>query len=184
MPVKRLDALRNLETPARVATLMKSDLFPAIKAKPPQIRLQQSLAFDVPYDTLEKQAKIHLYTIHRVKGLEFETVFVETDDFEKLFAKENPAESSRLLFVALSRAKRHLFLIGDADQGGELLAPVMHQIKAIQHRDGSASVGRPIDIPPGMPLTNRLDKMTIEQGRWAIRNGDAWIAYLKAKGAM
>ena len=123
--VKRLDALRNLETPARVAALMKSDLFPAIKAKPPQIRLQQSLAFDVPYDTLEKQAKIHLYTIHRVKGLEFETVFVDTGDFEKLFAKENPAESSRLLFVALSRAKQHLFLLGDADQGGELLAPVM-----------------------------------------------------------
>ena len=36
------------------------------------------------------------------------------------------------------------------------------------------------DIPVGMPLTNQLDKMTADQGAWAIRNGDAWIAYLQA----
>ena len=186
--VKRLDTLKNLETPARVEALMKSDFFPAIKARASQIRLQQTLAFDVPYDTLVKQSKIHLYTIHRVKGLEFDTVFVETGDFEKVFAKENPAESSRLLFVALSRAKQNLFLIGDEDQGGELLAPVIDQIKALKNRDGSESVvggaGRPIDIPPGMPLTVRLDQMTMEQGCWAIRNGDTWIAYLKEKGVL
>ena len=39
------------------------------------------------------------------------------------------------------------------------------------------------DIPAGMPLTRRLDEMTTEQARWAIQNGDAWIAYLSAKGA-
>ena len=186
--VKRLNRLKNLETPDRVKALMKSDFFPAIKARPSQISLQQTLAFDVPYQTLEKQSKIHLYTIHRVKGLEFDTVFVETGDFEKVFAKENPAESSRLLFVALSRAKQNLFLLGDADQGGELLAPVIHQIQAIRARDarepGVGGTGCPIDIPPGMPLTVRLDKMTIEQGRWAIRNGDTWIAHLKEKGVL
>ena len=37
------------------------------------------------------------------------------------------------------------------------------------------------DLPAGMPWTNRLDKMTKEQAIWAIRNGDAWIAYLKTK---
>ena len=37
--------------------------------------------------------------------------------------------------------------------------------------------------PAGMPLTNRLDKMTVEQGRWAIRNGDAWLAYLREQQA-
>ena len=36
------------------------------------------------------------------------------------------------------------------------------------------------DLPRNMPLTNRLDKMTVEQARWAIQNGTAWIAYLKA----
>ena len=36
------------------------------------------------------------------------------------------------------------------------------------------------DLPANMPLTNRLDKMTCEQARWAIDNSAAWIAYLKA----
>ena len=36
------------------------------------------------------------------------------------------------------------------------------------------------DLPGNMPLTNRLDKMTCEQARWAIDNSAAWIAYLKA----
>ena len=34
-------------------------------------------------------------------------------------------------------------------------------------------------LPAGMPLTNRLDKMTTEQARWAIENGDRWIEYLR-----
>ena len=42
--------------------------------------------------------------------------------------------------------------------------------------------GLPQHIPEGMPRTNRLDKMTREQAVWAIKNGDAWIAYLKKYG--
>ena len=40
------------------------------------------------------------------------------------------------------------------------------------------------DIPAGMPLTNRLDKKNVEQARWAVHNGDAWVAYLKAQGGV
>ena len=36
------------------------------------------------------------------------------------------------------------------------------------------------DIPADMPLTNNLDKMTKKQAVWAIRNGGAWLAYLKS----
>ena len=36
------------------------------------------------------------------------------------------------------------------------------------------------DIPAGMPRTNRLDKLTTDQAVWVIRNGDAWLVYLKA----
>ena len=65
---------------------------------------------------------------------------------------------------------------------------MIHQIQAIRDRDAREPViggaGRPLDIPPGMPLTVRLDKMTREQARWAIRNGDTWIAYLKEKGVL
>lgn len=38
------------------------------------------------------------------------------------------------------------------------------------------------DLPDGMPLTNRLDKMTTEQAIWAIKNGTAWVTYLIANG--
>ena len=38
------------------------------------------------------------------------------------------------------------------------------------------------DIPESMPLTNCLDKITVDQGAWAIQNGTSWIAYLKAHG--
>ena len=38
----------------------------------------------------------------------------------------------------------------------------------------------PDRMPADMPLTNRLDKMTSKQARWAIRNGDAWLEYLKS----
>ena len=41
----------------------------------------------------------------------------------------------------------------------------------------------PFTVPAGMPLTNRLDKMTTEQAKWAIRNGDAWLAYLREQQA-
>ena len=38
-------------------------------------------------------------------------------------------------------------------------------------------------MPGDMPMTKRLDKMTIEQAVWAIANGSAWIAYLKEQMA-
>lgn len=38
------------------------------------------------------------------------------------------------------------------------------------------------DLPADMPLTNRLDKMTSDQARWAFKNGDAWLTYLRANG--
>ena len=38
------------------------------------------------------------------------------------------------------------------------------------------------DIPAGIPMTNRLDKLTLDQARFAIQNGDAWFSYLKANG--
>lgn len=38
------------------------------------------------------------------------------------------------------------------------------------------------DIPAGMLMTNRLDKLTSDQAVCVLHNGEAWIAYLKANG--
>ena len=54
------------------------------------------------------------------------------------------------------------------------------QPTAATEQSNPVTSDNPMDAIPGnMPLTNRLDKMTPDQARWAIENGDAWIAYLK-----
>ena len=148
----------------------------------------QTLDFSKTYQHLLRKTTIQLYTIHRVKGLEFDSVFVETGDFAKAFAEENTDESKRLLFVALSRAKRNLFILGSEEQGNTITAPVVEKVSGKDWRVDMSVPARSvlrksaIGIPEGMPLTNRLDKMTLEQGRWAIRNGDVWLAYLREHG--
>jgi len=58
---------------------------------------------------------VHLLTYHRAKGLEFDAVFLpRLVDGELPYrsgrAKADPDEERRLLYVGLTRARRHLFL--------------------------------------------------------------------------
>jgi DNA helicase II / ATP-dependent DNA helicase PcrA len=62
------------------------------------------------------QGGVHLLTLHRAKGLEFEAVFLPRVEEKELPCKpamRNPAaiaDERRLLYVGLTRAKRHLAL--------------------------------------------------------------------------
>jgi DNA helicase-2/ATP-dependent DNA helicase PcrA len=73
----------------------------------------------------ERQGRgIQLMTYHRAKGLEFEAVFLpRLVDGELPFrSKRGPAdpdEERRLLYVGITRAKRHLFLSWPQDAKGE-----------------------------------------------------------------
>jgi DNA helicase-2/ATP-dependent DNA helicase PcrA len=62
------------------------------------------------------QGGVHLLTLHRSKGLEFEAVFLPRVEEKELPCKqalrseEGLAEERRLLYVGITRAKRHLTL--------------------------------------------------------------------------
>ena len=59
---------------------------------------------------------VHLLTLHRAKGLEFEAVFIPRVEEKELPCKQSLrlpgalAEERRLLYVGMTRAKRHLAL--------------------------------------------------------------------------
>lgn len=65
----------------------------------------------------ENSEKVHLMTVHASKGLEFDTVFViglEEGIFPHSRSSLNPGEleeERRLCYVALTRAKKHLYLM-------------------------------------------------------------------------
>ena len=59
-----------------------------------------------------EQGRIPIVTIHQVKGLEFDYVFLVglNEGLFPLFKSENDEEEKRLFYVALTRAKRKIFL--------------------------------------------------------------------------
>jgi DNA helicase-2/ATP-dependent DNA helicase PcrA len=75
-----------------------------------------SLLTDMDEDDSEGDNKVTLMTVHAAKGLEFEAVFVvglEEELFPSQMSMDSPRqieEERRLFYVAMTRAKQHLFL--------------------------------------------------------------------------
>jgi DNA helicase-2/ATP-dependent DNA helicase PcrA len=54
---------------------------------------------------------VHLLTLHRAKGLEFDAVFIpRVDEGELPYKRADVEEERRLLYVGITRARKHLFL--------------------------------------------------------------------------
>ena len=67
-------------------------------------------------DLLVGDEKIVISTIHKATGRQFDAVFIPNVKDVVDFPLSDPDEARRLLYVAMSRAKRHLFL-WEADDG-------------------------------------------------------------------
>ena len=83
----------------------------------PEYMAQASLATDADTDEADADTpKVTLMTIHAAKGLEYGNVFVvgvEDDLLPSMMSKDSPAaieEERRLLYVAITRAKRYCML--------------------------------------------------------------------------
>jgi DNA helicase-2/ATP-dependent DNA helicase PcrA len=64
---------------------------------------------------LDKRAKVPIITVHQAKGSEFDHVFIaglQDGNFPNAFAVRNHLldEEKRLFYVAITRAKKHLYL--------------------------------------------------------------------------
>jgi DNA helicase II / ATP-dependent DNA helicase PcrA len=85
------------------------------------------------------QGGVHLLTLHRAKGLEFEAVFLPRLEEKELPCKQSlrvpaaVAEERRLLYVGLTRAKRHLTITW-AGKPSRFLAELGVEAAAAQKR--------------------------------------------------
>ena len=74
-------------------------------------------------DLLVGDEKIVISTIHKAKGRQFDAVFIPNVKDVVDFPLSDPDEARRLLYVAMSRAKRHLFLWEANDESVRPLKP-------------------------------------------------------------
>lgn len=75
-------------------------------------------------DLLLGDERIVVSTVHKAKGLQFDTVLVpDADQYPSYGARMGGArtyeENARLLYVAMSRAKKRLFLMAPTETGGQ-----------------------------------------------------------------
>lgn len=75
------------------------------------------------YDNGIVQERVHLMTVHKAKGLQFDRVIViDVNDYPSWFERSGggSSESARVLYVAMSRARKQLTLVS-----GPLISPFL-----------------------------------------------------------
>ncbi len=106
---------------------------------------------------------VQLLTYHRAKGLEFEAVFLPFLEegelpFKQAKTSDAVAEERRLLYVGLTRAKRHLFLSWGGKKPSRFLAEL-----GIAAGLAPRSTKRP--VLPDDPVFEELRKWRLERAR-------------------
>ena len=103
---------------------------------------------------------VNLLTFHRAKGLEFEAVFLPRLlagelPFKRGRAEADPAEERRLLYVGITRARRHLFLSWPREPK-TTPSPFLEELGISPAPPPLRAQPRSVATPTGGPLFDRL----------------------------
>jgi DNA helicase-2/ATP-dependent DNA helicase PcrA len=117
---------------------------------------------------------VNLMTYHRSKGLEFDAVFLpRLLDGELPFrsgrSRAPVEEERRLLYVGITRARRHLSATWPA-AAGKARSPFLDEILGGPERPATPSAARapsavPVTVPPGGPLFEALKRWRRERAQ-------------------
>jgi DNA helicase-2/ATP-dependent DNA helicase PcrA len=132
-------------------------------AREPEGRLDAFTADLVSRFAPERTGRgVQLLTLHRAKGLEFDAVFLpRLLDRELPFRSQrsaaDPDEERRLLYVGITRARRHLYLSWPTEPRSAP-SPFLRELGVLPAPPGRHGTRRPAasDPAPGGPVFDRL----------------------------
>lgn len=127
------------------ADLIRTDLFPTLRQQLERYTTDLCTTKEADLCGGSLQERYIISTVHKAKGLEFDTVLVYravdgSYPGSRSWTEKQIQEDARRLFVALSRAKRHLCVVYDSHYGNtpHYLSPFLEKVKAhftLYHRD-------------------------------------------------
>jgi DNA helicase-2/ATP-dependent DNA helicase PcrA len=112
---------------------------------------------------------VNLLTYHRAKGMEFDAVFLPRllDDelpFRSGRSKADELEERRLLYVGITRARRHLFLTWPGDTRAER-SRFLAELGLPESQSSPARARKPVRVPAGGPLFDALKRWRLERAK-------------------
>lgn len=128
----RTESLMNFQRGGRIAAALTDLWQDGRHYRGAREVLDQVLAEDQLLSGLSDLRGVHVMTIHKAKGKEFDAVVILDDSMGSPLVRDDEvaphAKSRKLLFVALTRAKHHVLMLCDASKPTPLLAG--HQLRS------------------------------------------------------
>ena len=132
------------------ADLVRTDLFPTMRSQLERYVVDLCTTKEADICGGSLQEKYIISTVHKAKGLEFDTVLVYraidgSYPGNRSWTEKQIQEDARRLFVALSRAKKHLCVVYDSHYHNtpHALSPFLEKVKehfTLYHRDADGKI--------------------------------------------